>query len=91
MRCDLCLIPIKPPFAWGVKSILYYTFAWFVKKSHNIIKKKARTQYARAKIYANYPFLLQSLGVMPVSRAKICVNEWREEKPQCLDTSSKVI
>ena len=40
---------------------------------------------------ANYPFLLQSLGVIPVARAKICVNKRREEKPHCLDTSSKVI
>ena len=40
----------------GVKSILYYTFAWFVKKSHKIIKKQARTQYARAEIYAKYLF-----------------------------------
>ena len=40
---------------------------------------------------ANYPFLLQSLGVMPVSRVKIWVKRRREEKPQCAETSSKDI
>ena len=49
----------------GVKSMLYYTFAWFVKKSCKIIKKIAHTQYARAKIYANYPFRSFFLRKLP--------------------------
>ena len=62
MRCDLCLIPIKPPFAWGGKIDIVLHICMVRKKITQYYKKESTYAIRTCKNLRKLPFFAPVSG-----------------------------